>query len=330
MEPPVFHSLSNLPIEIRDWKICIVLPTRNEEATLTGVIEELRGAFTAKLLPLPEIIIADDSSDNTRAVAASLRIHVVNGEGKGLGYAMQKGLKAALALSPNAILSMDADGQSDPAELMDFLLPVAEGETDLVVGSRFLAEGLVEYDYPAVNRMGTHILSWILRRTTAQRLTDSHGGLRAWRPEVVRDLEIIGTHTYVQESIIDARQKGYRIKEIPSRWRKRVRGKSRVVGSIPNYVMYTLPVLIIRSGSHVRWLYRISFCLMAGSFVYFFVILAQAGFSVPRLYIRIPALICIAMLAVISIQLFTLGFLTEILRLIKLRVDRLSERRSES
>ncbi len=74
------------------------------------------------------------------------------------------------------------------------------------------------------------------------------------RPAVVAELEMVGTHTYVQETIIDAFEKGFRIIEIPSVWKKRENGKSRVLRSIPLYVFYTLPVLILRSGQHIKLL----------------------------------------------------------------------------
>jgi glycosyltransferase involved in cell wall biosynthesis len=325
MPTTLFHSIAPLGADPRQWKICVVLPTRNEEATLAGVIGEIRAAFAQHGLRDPVIVISDDSHDRTRQIAGELGVRVVNGEGKGLGFAMQKALKAALRLAPDVLVTMDADGQSDPREIMSFLEPIAKGEADLVLGSRFLKPGLVQYRYRFINRAGTRILAWMMRKITGLPLTDSHGGLRAWRTEVVRHLEIMGTHTYVQETIIDAWQKGFRIREIPSAWRKREKGKSRVVGSIPKYIMYTLPILLIRSGTHVRWLYRASALLVGAGIMYFIVILAESGFSKARLYGRIPALIAVSMLAVIGIQLFTLGFITEILRMIKLRVDHIGE-----
>jgi hypothetical protein len=163
----------------------------------------------------------------------------------------------------------------------------------------------------------------MLRRITGLPLTDSHGGLRAMRPEVVRNQEIIGTYTYVQETIIDALKKGFRIFEVPSAWRPRRSGGSRVVGSISRYVMYTLPVLLIRSGQHVRWPYRIAFVASTGAMAFFALIVWQAGGVPERIFLRIPGLILIALLAVVATQLFTFGLLTEILGLIKLQVDRL-------
>ncbi len=309
----------------QEWRICLVMPTRNEEATLRNVVDEIRSAFREANLREPVLIISDDSHDRTRALARELGVHVVNGEGKGLGFAMHKGLKAALAFNPDVVVSMDSDGQSDPHEIMKFLAPIATGEADMVLGSRFLIQGLVGYRYRWINRLGVIILSGFLRHMTGLPITDSHGGLRAMKSDVVRELEILGTHTYVQESIIDAHRKGFIIREVPSIWRQRVAGQSRVVGSISKYIMYTLPILLIHLGSHVRWLYRLSFGLCSASVLYFLVVLWESGFSKAKLYDRIPALICISMLFIIGIQMFTLGFMTEMMRLLKLRIDQVNK-----
>jgi hypothetical protein len=122
---------------------------------------------------------------------------------------------------------------------MRFLEPLERDEADMVVGSRFLESGLVQYRYRWRNRFGIFMLVRILRALTGLPLTDSHGGLRTIRPEVVEELDVIGTHTYVQETIIDAHEKGFRIKEVPSVWYRRTSGSSQVVGSIPKYIMYT-------------------------------------------------------------------------------------------
>ena len=307
------------------WKICVVLPTRNEEATLESVVTGIRETFARKGLKSPVILIADDSHDETRSLARRLGVHVVIGGGKGLGYAMYRGLKAALSFNPHLIVSMDADGQSDPEEIRKFVDPIGFGEADMVLGSRFLERGSIRYPYRWINRFGIFILSRILRRLTHLPLTDSHGGLRAMRPEVVRELDIIGTHTYVQESIIDANEKGFRIQEVPSVWLKRTSGSSKVVGSIPRYIMYTLPILILRSGIHIKWLYSLGILLVATAVLYFLVISAQAGFQFKTMFTRLPSFIFIALLIIVGLQLFTFGFLAELTKNIKSRVDQIGQ-----
>lgn len=301
----------------------MVLPTANEEATIESVISEIRGAFAEEGLSDPVLIIVDDSNDATRSIASQLGVHVVIGGGKGLGYAMQRGWKASLAFDPEIIVSMDADGQSDPGELGRFLAPLAANEADLVLGSRFVEPNLVKYPYRWINRIGTSILARILRGFTGLPITDSHGGIRAMRPEVVREFDIVGTHTYVQESIIDAHEKGFRIVEVPSSWRPRLQGKSRVVGSIPKYIMYTLPILLVRSGVHIRWLYTLGLWLISAAVLYFFFITLQAGFEVKQMFTRLPSFVLIALLVMVGVQLFSFGFTVQLTKDIKSRVDRL-------
>ena len=305
------------------WKICVVLPTRNEASTIRDVVGELRAAFARHKLKEPIVILSDDSRDDTRAIARRMGVHVVIGGGRGLGYAMQRGLRAAIAMDPDVIVSMDADGQSDPGEIMRYLDPIAKDEADMVVGSRFREPDLVKYDYKLLNRSGIRVLTWILRRLTGLPLTDSHGGLRAMRPEVVREFDLLGTHTYVQEAIIDAYEKGFRIVEVPSVWRKRVKGTSVVVKSIPKYIMYTLPILLVRSGLHVRWLYTGGFFLTFAAACYFGVVAWEENFHFKSMFSRLPAFVFIALMTIVGVQLFSLGFLAELTRNIKARVDRL-------
>jgi glycosyltransferase involved in cell wall biosynthesis len=325
METDTVHTLSSDP---RQWRMCVVLPTRNEAATLASVVQGIRTAFAAHGLHAPHILVADDSHDDTRSLARRLGLTVVIGGGKGLGYAMYQGLKAALSFAPDVVVSMDADGQSDPHEILRFLEPIAQDKADMVVGSRFLEPDLIQYRYRWRNRFGIFVLVRILRALTGLPLTDSHGGLRAMRPEVVQELDVIGTHTYVQETLIDAREKGFRITEVPSIWHKRTRGSSQVVGSIPKYVMYTLPILIIRSGVHIRWLYSFGGLLIISAFVYFGVISWESGFRLKAMFSRLPSFVLIALLITVGLQLFMFGFLVELIKNIKARVDRLDRLRS--
>jgi len=307
-----------------DKTICFVLPTRNEEATIKDVIAELNSLVEEFGFKSSTIIITDDSKDNTRSIASGEGADVINGGGKGLGFAMFKGLKHALTKNPDIIVSMDADGQSDPSEIKAFIEPVLQDRADLVIGSRFLEKKLVQYKYKFINRTGIRILSKILRSFTGLKITDSHGGIRAMRPEVVKHLEMLGTHTYVQETIIDAHEKGYRILEIPSVWKKRESGESRVVGSIPKYIFYTLPVLILRSGKYLTWLYSLGLILVISAFGYFGWIFIEEDFVIKAMFNRLPALVMITLLISTGLQLLFFGIILNIIKEIKHKVDQLN------
>lgn len=303
-------------------RIAVVIPTKNEAASIERVVAGISAEIKKLGHEVAGVIITDDSHDRTRVLARQAGARVVIGEGKGLGFAMWKGLKAALSLEPEIIISMDADGQSRVDELESFLAPILEDRADFVLGSRFQKQGLVHYHYRWKNRIGVRILVKILRRFTQLPLTDSHGGLRAMIPDVARELEMIGTHTYVQETIIDAHEKGFRIVEIPSAWDPRKSGKSRVVRSIPLYVFYTLPVLVLRSGQHIRFLYTAGIGFVFLSFADFVVVGVQTRFNLQVLFDR-QSFHLIFMLLSIGLNLFFFGFTLELVNRIKRRVDRM-------
>ncbi|MDA0237378.1 MAG: glycosyltransferase family 2 protein [Proteobacteria bacterium] len=297
-------------------KVAVVIPTKNEEGSIASVIGSVRQVLSS-VGHEAIIYITDDSHDKTRQVAEELGAVVIRGSGDGLGTAMLRGLKGALAANPDVIMSVDADGQVDIAsELLNFLGVIQEGEFDLVIGSRFIDEGLIHYQYRRRNRLGIRILVGILCRQTGLSLTDSHGGIRAMTPAVVKELEMIGSHTYVQETIIDAHEKGFRILEIPSKWLPRQYGSSKVVKSIPRYVMYTLPVLFLRSGKHIRWLNSLGLLSFLGGILFFGVILAQEGFTY-SLADRLPGLTLVALLITTGLQLFFFGLVLQFLKQIK-------------
>lgn len=261
--------------------------------------------------------------DQTRLIARQEGAIVINGGGKGLGYAMYKGLKSTLEYEPDYIVSYDADGQCDPAEIMNFLTPLVNDEAELILGSRFKEDALIGYKYRFKNRFGVVVLVKILRALTGKPLTDSHGGIRALKPEVAFELEMLGTHTYVQETIIDAAEKGFRIKEIPSVWRKRGHGGSRVVSSIPTYVFHTLPILILRSKQHIKWLYTLGIILVLLAFGFFGSIAYESSFQLKQMGNRLPGFLLVALLILTGIQLFFFGFLIDLIKEIKYRIDRL-------
>jgi glycosyltransferase involved in cell wall biosynthesis len=298
-------------------KISFIIPTKNEEKTLPKIVEGLR-EWGEKNKYQVFISITDDSHDQTRQIAKSYGVDVVIGKGRGLGFAMFRGLKHTLKYEPDVVVSLDGDGQVDLGEINSFILPILNDEADLILGSRFLNNNLIHYNYKFINRNGVRILVWILRKLTGLPITDSHGGIRAMRKEVIENLELIGTHTYVQETIIDAHENGFRVKEIPSKWLPRQAGESRVVLSIPKYVFYTLPVLILRSGKHVKWLFSAGILLILASIFDLTYVLFDTGFSFQKILDR-HSLVLFLILFMLGINSFCFGFLLELLSQIKKR-----------
>ncbi len=228
------------------YSVAFLLLTKNEQASIGEVILDLQQACNAANIQDYKIVLADDSSDQTRAIAKSMGCEIVDGGGVGLGRAYTRGLKYCATLGADFVVSLDADGQTDLTEIKKFLQPVILDQADLVTASRFLNKEFVDYNYRWINRLGVFFLAKYLSWMTGQTFSDSHGGIRAMRRCVAESLEIMGVWTYVQESIVDAHSKGFRILEIPSRWLPRKSGQSRVVRSIPVYILKVGPILVHR------------------------------------------------------------------------------------
>jgi glycosyltransferase involved in cell wall biosynthesis len=307
-------------------KVCVLVPAKNEAGSIQRVIRTILTGFDPARYEPPQIIVIDDSLDDTRRLATEAGAQVLVGGGRGLGAAMYDGLKTAAGLDCDFIVTIDGDGQADAAELPRFLRPLERGEADLVLGSRFREEGLVKYHYRFINHFGTRVLAAILRRFTALQLTDSHGGIRAMRRIVAEELEMLGSHTYVQETIIDAVEKGFRVVEIPSIWNPRLHGKSRVVSSIPKYVFYTLPVLMLRSGQHIRLLYSGGLLMTLVALLYFLVIVVEARFNLKGMGDRVPAFVWITLMISIGFQCFFAGLMLQLMKEMKYKVDRIGRR----
>jgi glycosyltransferase involved in cell wall biosynthesis len=310
-------------------RVCVVIPTKNEENSIAKVIDDVKRAIEDAGFGIPLVVVTDDSVDGTEAAAGRAGATVVRAGGIGLGYAMAVGLREAVRTECEYIVSVDGDGQADPSEIPAFLEPLESGRADLVLGSRFLAKGLVKYKYPRFNRVGVLILAWLLTLFSGQRFTDSHGGIRAMRRQVVAELALTGTHSYVQETIIDAVQRGYRVTEVPSAWTKREHGSSRVVASIPRYAAHTLPVLLVKTGKHITWLTTGGAFFAVAAVVGFVAILIEEGFSIPDLFDRLPALLLIALLVMVGTQMFFTGLVLEMLRNMARRVDRVDPSRQD-
>ena len=301
--------------------IVVVVPAKNEQDTIGEMVRKIQDVGKKHKMQF-KVLIVSDSRDNTVEAASKAGALVIRGDGKGLGAAMFKGLKTAAKMGADIIVSIDADGQTDPEEIPNLVNPVASGEVDLAIGSRFLDKRLMEYRMPVVNRMGNKSLSWMVRRITKLPITDAQAGFRAMRREVAECLEMIGTHTYVQETIIDAAKKGFRIKEFPSAWKKRAYGKSKVVASAKRYFAWTLPILLLRAGWHTMLFTFLGIILsFVGLLIGLYVLIIE-NFNFTGIFNHLPALILTALLILLGVILFFFGFLLSVLVEIKNRVDK--------
>jgi glycosyltransferase involved in cell wall biosynthesis len=152
------------------------LPALNEAGNLPDVLAELRERWPEAV----QLVVDDGSSDATAAVARAHGALVASLPfGLGYGGAVQTGIKYGLVHGFAVVVTFDADGQHDPADVGP-LVDAVRGGADLAIGSRALAAS--SYRGGIGRRTGRAVFGLLARALTGLRLTDPTSGLKALGP----------------------------------------------------------------------------------------------------------------------------------------------------
>jgi len=169
------------------------------------------------LLPLNYgiIVVDDGSTDNTDKIASSFPVILIRHElNLGQGAALETGMEAARKLNADFVVHFDADGQHDPSDIPRLLMPLQNGEADIVFGSRFL-----EKKPSGLSLSKKFILKtgrWINYLVTGILLTDAHNGLRALNKKALYAIQFQQPGmAHATEILYEVKQKSLRYLERP-------------------------------------------------------------------------------------------------------------------
>ena len=203
--------------------VSIVIPCLNEEKTL-GKCIEIAKLGIKKAGITGEIIVSDNgSTDESLKIAHELEARVIECNKKGYGNALRAGFNAARG---EWIFMGDADLSYDFSELPIFMEKIKENY-DLVMGTRFRGK-IQKGAMPCLNRyIGNPILSFILRVFFKTRISDAHCGLRAFRTDALKKMNLRTTGMELaSEIVIKSSLKGLKITEVPITLHPDERGRS--------------------------------------------------------------------------------------------------------
>jgi dolichol-phosphate mannosyltransferase len=207
------------------WKVTIVVPTLDEEETLSQVLADVAPHAD-------ELLVVDGgSSDRTREIAAAAGVRTLLDDGRGKGSAIRCGLESA---SHPIVVFIDADGSHEPSDIPRLVAPIRRGEAELVIGSRMTggSDELFSDAAELIRLTGSMIINLAINYRWNVRLSDTQNGFRA----VVRDLAIglrlreRGT-TIEQEMVMEALAAGHRVVNVSSHEYRRKGGRSKVIVS---------------------------------------------------------------------------------------------------
>lgn len=187
--------------------VVVLMPAFNAEKTLSPVVKGLR-----KALPDAYIIgVNDGSADGTGALLRSVCDRTIDfPTNRGKGAALQAGFAAALERRPDAVLTIDSDGQHDPAFAPSIL--AALGANHIAIGTR----DLTGEQMPRHRRVANFLSSAATRLVSGGAVHDSQSGFRAIRREVLEEIRATGDrYEYETDFIIRAAHAGFTITNVP-------------------------------------------------------------------------------------------------------------------
>jgi len=221
--------------------VIAAIPCLNEQRFIRDTVIRAREHVTKV------IVIDDGSTDDTaklaRAAGAQVVRHAVN---RGYGQSIQSCFQAAKKGNANILVTLDGDGQHNPDEIPQVLAPVLNGEADLVIGSRFLQSnqstvnsdqsaggsqrpttndsdsGLQTMDYqlltnvPRYRKFGIDVITFLYNLGSKVKVSDSQSGFRAHSRRLLEAVNITEKgFGFSVEVLIQARKKGFTIREVP-------------------------------------------------------------------------------------------------------------------
>nr|WP_139378443.1 glycosyltransferase family 2 protein [Mesobacillus jeotgali] len=220
-------------------KVIVFLPAFNEEESIGEVIGNIPRSF-AGVDQVEVLVIDDGSTDGTVAEARKAGAdHIISFEkNRGLGAAVREGLDACYKMGADVGVMIDADGEYPAWQIPDIVKPIINGETDYTMGSRFMGtiKGMKFH-----RRMGNYIFTFLQTLLLRKWLYDGQSGMRAFSRQVLKHAEIIHDYNYAQVLTLNLVRKGYRVLEVPIKYRVRTTGTSFI--SFKKYMTNVVPAV---------------------------------------------------------------------------------------
>lgn len=187
----------------------IVIAAFNEEHAIGDVLKGLKKGGYHNV-----VVVDDGSKDNTANVARKHTEHVVvHDVNQGQGAGLRSGIQYALKHGADIVVTFDADGQHRVVDIPLLVKPVANGECDVALGSRFLGK---KSNIPFLRRIvlkGGAFVVWLFYGVW---LTDSHNGFRAFSRRSAESIKIsCNRMEHASEIIYEIKKNKLKYMEVP-------------------------------------------------------------------------------------------------------------------
>jgi len=288
--------------------ISVVIPVHDEERSVGPLLDELAATLDHLGEEWEVLFVDDGSTDGTFAALGRLHDERTNvrivrlRRNFGKAAALQAGFREAAG---DVIVTIDGDGQDDPAEIPRLLAKLDEG-FDLVSGWKAKRRD------PLSRRLPSKLFNAVTSRMSGLRLHDMNCGFKAYRAEVVRGLRIYGElHRYIP---VLAHYRGFRVAELPVNHRPREHGRSRY--GMERYVRGFLDLLTVtfmgryrHRPLHLFGGLGLLFGLIGSIVLVYLAVVKLTGHAIGQR----PLLTLGVLLVVVGMQLLSLGLISELI-----------------
>lgn len=184
-----------------------IIPAYNESKRIAPVV-------LGTLIHLPVLVVDDGSSDRTAQIAEQSGADVLRlSPNRGKGVALKSGFQHAIIEGFEAVLTLDADGQHDPAEIPEFVAVFKRSNPDLIIGERDFSQ------IPPIRRLANTIGRLSFSWAVGEKIRDNQSGYRLISRrmmEAMLESEETGFEFEV-EMIVICIQQGFHLDWVPIR-----------------------------------------------------------------------------------------------------------------
>ncbi|WP_178987448.1 DUF2062 domain-containing protein [Winogradskyella schleiferi] len=196
--------------KITDLKVCVLIPTYNNELTLKRVIDGVL-QYTQNI-----IVVNDGSTDSTSTILENYPNleHIQFTQNKGKGQALRAGFKHAKSLDYDYVITIDSDGQHFPKDIPTFInaLENSDDKNILLIGAR----NMNQEDVPKKSSFGNKFSNFWYWVETGIKLQDTQSGFRLYPIHHFKNLKFYtNKFEFEIEVIVKAAWNGSQVKNIP-------------------------------------------------------------------------------------------------------------------
>lgn len=309
MKPEILPERQETGLQRHYVDISVVVPLYNEEQSLVELSIELKKVLQRMNKSYEIIFVDDGSKDHSYKILKEM--HQLNRRIKAIRFRRNFGKSAALSAgfqsaNGDVIITMDADLQDDPNEIPTLIEKINQGY-DLISGWK-----KKRYD-PITKTIPSRFFNFVTSKLTGIKLHDFNCGLKAYRREVTKELQIYGElHRYIP---VLAHWAGFQVGEIVVQHRPRKYGKSKFgLGRFWKGFLDLLTILFttryIRRPLHLFGVWGIvSFLVGFGIDVYLSIEWLQGHTSLSNR----PLFFLGILLIIVGIQFISIGLLGELI-----------------